>query len=79
MNKRASGSRTSYELFGCARPLDCVAKWQCFFVPGGIVVVKQNIQLEMDMSALFGDAFMSIGRTAHDANGFARFDGLADF
>jgi hypothetical protein len=33
MNKRASGSRTSYELFGCARPLDCLAKWQCFFVP----------------------------------------------
>ena len=51
---------------------------KCLFVPGCEPVIDKQVQLEVDMRAVFGNAFTRVGGAAHDGDGLTRLDGLPD-
>ena len=52
---------------------------KCFFAPGRKAVVDEEVQLEVNVSAVFGNACARVGGAAHGGDGLAGFDILADF
>src|SRR5262249_42658674 len=47
-------------------------------VPSGKAIVDQQVEFEMDMSAVFGNALVRVGGMAHDRNGFTCLDRQTD-
>src|SRR2546430_1276777 len=52
---------------------------KCFPVPHRKAIVDEEVQFEVNVRAVFGDAFARVGGTAHGGDGLASFDILADF
>src|ERR1051326_8109849 len=47
------------------------------FVPAGKTIAHKQVQFKMHMGAVFGDALMRVGGTAHNGNNFPGLDRLA--